>query len=473
MEQKSHIHDNFLLTSSLAEQLYHYCAKDLPIIDYHNHLDVKDIWQDTQYDNLAQAWLHSDHYVWRAMRSNGIHEYFITGGAPDSEKFAQWCEAMPYLLGNPLYQWSHLELKRFFDCDLLLNPQNCQTIWHHCNERLGKGHNTPRQILKQLKVKALCTTDSPLSDLQYHSLLAKSDFDVQVLPTFRADEMFVFNNSHALNELIECLQTSTALSSNTYSDFIAAIEARIASFHHLGCRLSDLGLTTVDFAPCNSQQAEALFLKARQNESLTEYETIQLNTRLFIDLGQRYYKYGWSMQLHIGVLANVNQRRKTALGGGTGFSVMNDRLIAQNLAQLLSALDEKQTLPNTVLYNLNPNHNAVLSCMAGAFQDSDSSAGKIQFGAAWWFNDHKEGMEAQLTTLKNLGSLGRFIGMLTDSRNTFSFSRHEYFRRVLCNLLARWVEEEQIPNDASLLKQTIENICYKNAQRYFNFNHTA
>ncbi|CAM4151721.1 glucuronate isomerase [Vibrio agarivorans] len=473
MEHKNYIHDNFLLTSELAQQLYHCYAADLPIIDYHNHLDAKDIWQDTQYDNLAEAWLYSDHYVWRAMRSNGINEHFITGDAPDNDKFTQWCEAMPYLLGNPLYQWSHLELKRFFDCDLLLNPQNAKTIWQHCNEQLKAGKNTTRQVLKNLKVQTLCTTDSPLSHLQYHAALAESDFDVQVLPTFRADELFVFDDSQALNTLTERLQTLTTIPSNTFANFVAAIEARIENFHRLGCRLSDLGLTTVDFAPCDRQEVERLFFKAQQNQALTEYEVVQLKTRLFIELGQRYHKYGWSMQIHIGVLVNVNQRRKQALGGGTGFSVINDRLIAENLAQLLSALDAEQTLPNTVLYNLNPNHNAILSCMAGAFQDSDGSAGKIQFGAAWWFNDHKDGMEAQLTTLKNLGALGRFVGMLTDSRNIFSFSRHEYFRRVLCNLLAKWVEEGEIPHDESLLKQTIENICYKNAERYFNFNQSA
>ncbi|MGR5168614.1 glucuronate isomerase [Vibrio astriarenae] len=471
--QQSYIHDNFLLTNDLAERLFHNYAADLPIIDYHNHLDAKDIWQDTQYDNLAEAWLYSDHYVWRAMRSNGINEHFITGDAPDNDKFTQWCEAMPYLLGNPLYQWSHLELKRFFDCDLLLNPQNAKTIWQHCNEQLKAGKNTTRQVLKNLKVQTLCTTDSPLSHLQYHAALAESDFDVQVLPTFRADELFVFDDSQALNTLTERLQTLTTIPSNTFANFVAAIEARIENFHRLGCRLSDIGLTTVDFAPCDRQEAERLFFKAQQNQALTEYEVVQLKTRLFIELGQRYHKYGWSMQIHIGVLVNVNQRRKQALGGGTGFSVINDRLIAENLAQLLSALDAEQTLPNTVLYNLNPNHNAILSCMAGAFQDSDGSAGKIQFGAAWWFNDHKDGMEAQLTTLKNLGALGRFVGMLTDSRNIFSFSRHEYFRRVLCNLLAKWVEEGEIPHDESLLKQTIENICYKNAERYFNFNQSA
>ncbi len=473
MEQKSYIHDNFLLNNELAQRLFHTYAADLPIIDYHNHLDAKDIWENTQHKNIAAAWLHSDHYVWRAMRSNGINEHFITGNASDNDKFAQWCESMPYLLGNPLYQWSHLELKRFFDCDLLINQGNCKEIWHKCNRQLDAGSNSTRQVLSDLKVKTLCTTDSPLSHLQYHAALAESDFDVQVLPTFRADELFVFHDSKALNELMARLNTLTDVPSRSFRDFVAAIEARIEYFHDLGCRLSDIGLTIVDFSACDEQEAERLFFKALQDEPLSKHEVIQLKTRLFIELGRHYHKFGWSMQVHIGVLMNVNERRKNSLGGGSGFSVINDRAIAENLALLLSALDEQEILPNTVLYNLNPNHNAILSCMAGAFQESDSSAGKIQFGAAWWFNDHKDGMEAQLTTLKNLGALGRFVGMLTDSRNVFSFSRHEYFRRVLCNLLAKWVEDGEIPRDESLLKLTIENICYKNAERYFKFNHTA
>ncbi|MGL6312459.1 glucuronate isomerase [Vibrio sp. WXL103] len=470
---KTYINDNFLLTSPLAQHLYHQYAAPMPIIDYHNHLDAKDIWQDTQYENLAQAWLHSDHYVWRAMRSNGINEHFITGNAPDNDKFAKWCEAMPYLLGNPLYQWSHLELKRFFDCDLLLNPDNEKAIWQHCNQRLATGQNSTRQVLKQLNVKALCTTDSPLDHLQYHAALAESDFDVQVLPTFRADELFSFDNPEKIEELAERLHTLTAIPANTFANYVAAIEARMEHFHRLGCRLSDLGLTKVEFAECDEREAERIFFRLREGEELTDQEVIQLKTRLLVELGKRYHKFGWSMQIHIGVLVNVNQRRKAQLGGGTGFSVINDRLIAEHLASLLSALDSSAELPNTVLYNLNPNHNAILSCMAGAFQDSDSAAGKIQFGAAWWFNDHKDGMEAQLTTLKNLGALGRFVGMLTDSRNIFSFSRHEYFRRVLCNLLAKWVEEGELPHDEQLLQQTIENICFNNAQRYFNFHSTS
>lgn len=460
----NYIHDNLLLNSSLAEELYHSYASKQPIIDYHNHLEAKDICENSRFENLADAWLKSDHYVWRAMRSNGIDEHYITGNASDREKFDKWCEAMPYLLGNPLYQWSHLELKRFFDCDLLLCPENAEAIWTHCNQKLASGEITTRSVLKALDVKTLCTTDSPLSDLSYHQKLANSDFEVQVLPTFRADELFKPNP-----DLFAKLTELTGIQITDFDSYLSAISQRIDAFHDIGCRLADLGLTKVEFCECEPATAKLFVQKLIAGEPLPENESIQLDTLLFTELGRLFHAKSWTLQLHIGVLINVNRRRKQALGGGTGFSVLNDRLIAENLVQLLDSLDCTRELPNTVLYCLNPAHNPVLACIAGAFQDSDSAAGKIQFGAAWWFNDHKDGMEAQLTTLKNLGALGRFVGMLTDSRNVLSFSRHEYFRRVLCNLLAQWVEQGEIPNDTALLKQTIHNICYGNAHAYFNF----
>lgn len=467
---QAYIHDNFLLSSPLAQDLYHRFAAPMPIIDFHNHLEAEDIWQDTKHESLTQAWLNCDHYVWRAMRSNGIDEHYITGDATDTEKFAKWCEAVPYLIGNPLYQWSHLELKRFFDCDLLLNPDNQQDIWGLSHQQFKQGNNSTRDVLEQLNVETLCTTDSPLSNLEHHLALKESNFKVQVLPTFRADELFCFNQTDKFHALLTHLSKLTATSIGTFQDYLCAIQTRLDAFHEVGCRLSDLGLPSVSFEPCSEEQAELIFQQLLQNQAIPQTALVQLTSRLFFELGQRYYQLGWSMQLHIGVLMNVNERRKAQLGGGTGFSVINSDSYAHALSQLLSELDRSSCLPNTVLFNLNPNDNPVLSCMAGAFQDSDTVAGKIQFGAAWWFNDHKDGMESQLTTLKSLGALGRFIGMLTDSRNVFSFSRHEYFRRVLCNLLAKWVEEGEIPNDEPLLKQTIENICYYNAKRYFRFN---
>ncbi|WP_394153579.1 glucuronate isomerase [Vibrio maritimus] len=464
-----YINDNFLLTSSLAQHLYHSYAKAMPIIDYHNHLEAKEIWEDYSLDNIAQCWLHSDHYLWRAMRSNGVDEHYITGDASDREKFEKWCETAPYILGNPLYQWCHLELKRFFNSPLLLNCTNSDAIWAQSQSELASGKLSARQVLKQCQVATLCTTDSPLSDLKYHQLLASSDFNVAVLPTFRADDLFAFNNAEHFAKTLNALERLTSGNITNLDDFLNAIQSRIEAFHNAGCRLSDLGLTVVEFAPCTHNQATTIFDKIRRKQVVEDSEVVQIKSYLFNELGRSYHARGWAMQLHIGVLVNVNERRKHALGGGTGFSVMNDRLIAENLVQLLSALDSSSQLPKTVLYSLNPNHNPILSCIAGAFQDSDTANGKIQFGAAWWFNDHKDGMEAQLTTLKNLGALGRFIGMLTDSRNIFSMSRHEYFRRVLCNQLAQWVEGGELPNDEMLLRKTVENICFNNAQSYFNF----
>jgi glucuronate isomerase len=466
---KPYIHSDFLLTTPLAQHLYHSYAAQMPIIDYHNHLDAQDIWKDTQHKNLAEAWLHSDHYVWRSMRCNGIDEYYITGEATDKEKFNKWCETMPYLIGNPLFQWSHLELARFFGCDLLINSKNEKAIWKLSEALFSSGKNSTRQVLQKLKTTVICTTDSPLSHLQYHAALRESDFSTKVLPTFRADELFTFASVEATQKLAEKLHTLTTVRVDSFFSLINAITKRVEHFHLLGGRLADLGLMKVEFAQCDALLANELYTRLSKGKRLTALETTKLNSRLFFELGRIYHNYGWSSQLHIGVLPNVNERRKSELGGGTGFSVINDQNISENLVKLLSELDQNKCLPNTILYSLNANHNAVLSCIAGAFQDSDAAASKIQFGAAWWFNDHKDGMEAQLTTLKNLGALGRFVGMLTDSRNIFSLSRHEYFRRVLCNLLAKWVNEGEIPNDDALLKQTIQNICYNNAERYFNF----
>ncbi|GEM78768.1 glucuronate isomerase [Vibrio superstes] len=469
---EKYIHDNVLLTSSLAQHLYHSYASQMPIIDYHNHLDAKDIWFDTKYKNLAEAWLHSDHYVWRAMRSNGISEHYITGNASDIEKFQKWCEAMPFLLGNPLYQWSHLELKRFFNCELLLNPSNSNAIWAHCNNELKNSEMGTQSVLRKLNVDTLCTTDSPLSDLKYHQRLKCSDFHTKVLPTFRADPLISFADVQGFLNTLEQLSQLTSIKICSLRDYIDAIGSRVDFFHEVGCRLSDIGLPRVNFYSASIGQCEGAFLKLLTEQALSDKEIAQLTTYVLNQLGKLYHQYQWTQQLHIGVLANVNQRRKLELGPGTGFTAIQNELDIEALAQQLNALDQEHMLPKTVLYNLNANHNQLLSCLAGAFQ-SDDAAGKIQFGAAWWFNDHKDGMEAQLTTLKNLGALGRFVGMLTDSRNLFSFSRHEYFRRVLCNQLARWVEDGEIPYDLSLLKQTIENICYHNANNYFNFKDIA
>ncbi|WP_089139615.1 glucuronate isomerase [Vibrio rumoiensis] len=469
MTNPGYISDTFLLESPLAQQLYQSYASHLPIIDFHTHLEARDIYYDRSYSSITEAWLSSDHYLWRAMRSVGIDEYFITGDASEYEKFSQWCEAMPFLIGSPLYQWCHLELKRFFQLDQLLCPENCQTIWQHCNQKLKSGELSARQILIQNKVDALCTTDDPLSDLQFHRLLAEEQFPVKVLPTFRADGLINTQNPLQFNLTINKLAEITKTPINDWHSFQHALKQRIEFFHAHGCRLSDVGINQLDAIEQPSHRTEHLFELILKEQDLTLTQQQQLSADIFHYLAEQYHQRNWAMQVHLGVMPNVNKRRLTTVGVGTGFSIMHDSQVTRALAERLSRLDNTNQLPKTVLYNLNPKDTWPLASLIGAFQDSDSAAGKIQLGAAWWFNDHKHGMIQQMTALANLGSLGRFIGMLTDSRSALSLSRHEYFRRVLCDLLAKWAISGEIPNHQPLLKQTIDNICYHNAKQYFDF----
>ena len=469
MIPSSYITDAFLLECDLANDLYHNYASDLPIIDYHNHLEAKDIWLDRSYQSIAEAWLKYDHYLWRAMRSVGIEEHFITGDASEYEKFEKWCETMPYLIGSPLYQWCHLELKRYFDLDCLINPKNCPEIWQHCNDILASGALSARNILIKNKVDTLCTTDDPLSDLHYHHALAESDFAVKVLPTFRTDALINVSQPTIFGDMLKKLSHNTGIAIHQLSDFQAALIQRIDYFHQAGCRLSDIGINIVNYVEYDDTQIEFIFQKMLSLQHLSDAEQQQWQSATFQFLGQQYHQRQWTMQVHIGVQPNVNQRRLQQIGAGTGFSIMHDAKVVTPLALLLDKLDQTNQLPQTVLYNLNPKDTWSIASLIGAFQDSVTSASKIQLGAAWWFNDHKQGMINQMSALANLGALGAFVGMLTDSRNLFSMSRHEYFRRVLCNLLAKWVNSGELPNDPELLKQSIENICFLNAKRYFHF----
>ncbi|WP_089139516.1 glucuronate isomerase [Vibrio rumoiensis] len=476
----TYIHNDFLLQNETAKKLYHTYAKCLPIIDYHNHLDAKEIYLNSQLNTISQAWLSDDHYLWRAMRSNGIDEYFITGQATEFEKFQCWCECVPYLIGNPLYVWSHLELKRYFEIDTLIQPENVHVLWQNCNAQLAQPDFKIRQIIERSNVDILCTTDSPLSDLKYHQLLAQSNFSSKVLPTFRSDDVSQVENEYKFKDIVNQLSLKCDQPIKNFSDYLAALSQRVEFFHQQGCRLSDLGLKKVHFTQSTPHELETAFSKVLSLSSLTQKQTKQLESAIFLHLGKIYHQYGWTMQLHIGVHTNVNTRRFNQVGAGTGFSVMNDEPIVENVCLLLDQLDQKNALPQTILYSLNPKDFEPLACILGAFQNTDhqsnstktqntTGVSKIQLGPAWWFNDHRDGMEKQLKTLANLGSLSRFIGMLTDSRNVFSLSRHEYFRRVLCNLIGDWVEKGEMPNDETLLKNTIENICYHNAKAYFRF----
>lgn len=469
MTQRCYISDSFLLDTPLAQDLYHSYAAHQPIIDFHTHLEAKDIYYDHCYSSITEAWLQCDHYLWRAMRSVGIEERFITGDASEYEKFSKWCEAMPFLIGSPLYQWCHLELKNYFHIDLLLCPDNCRKIWQQCNQILSTKKLSARQILLKNKVATLCTTDDPLSSLEFHQKLHQEDFSVNILPTFRADSLIRTHEPKQFISTIDQLAQITKQPIETFHQFLSAIYQRIDFFHSHGCRLSDVGINSLTYVDTQSYSSEKLFTDLRSGKILSDQQQQNLQMDILDFLAKQYYQRNWTMQLHIGVMPNVNQRRLSALGPGTGFSIMHDGQITRALAAYFSRLDANQQLPQTIVYNLNPNDTWPLASLIGAFQDSDKGCGKIQLGAAWWFNDHKNGMTNQMTALANLGSLGKFVGMLTDSRSTFSLSRHEYFRRVLCNLLAQWALSGDIPNSTSLLKQTIENICYNNAKYYFNF----
>lgn len=466
--KKPFLDQHFLLHTPTAQHLYHSVAKDLPIIDYHNHLSAQDIYHDIHYRSIADAWLSHDHYVWRAMRSNGVDEHYITGDASDFEKFEKWCETVPYLIGNPFYHWAHMELQRYFGITELICPENCDQIWQQCNEQIsGNGFST-QQLLERMNVESLCTTDDPLSDLRYHRHLAETDFSVKVLPTFRADDVFNIDNSKKFVTWVAKLASTTDSRIQNIDELFKALTQRFDYFHQHGCRLSDLGLKTIPYADGTLEDANQALIKVLAGKPLSDQEIQQFKTQLFLFLGQKNHDLGWVMQIHIGVLQDTNKRRFEQLGGATGFSAIDDTCIAQNLGKLLSSLDYQHSMPKTILYCLNPKDNYVLGAMIGAFQDSDCGPGKIQLGAAWWFNDQKDGIINQLKTLGNLGALGRFVGMLTDSRSFLSYPRHEYFRRILCNLIGEWVEQGELPEDKALLERLISDICYRNAKGYFD-----
>tara|TARA_R110001583_G_scaffold8952_2_gene42251 strand:+ start:39693 stop:41099 length:1407 start_codon:yes stop_codon:yes gene_type:complete len=461
------IGEHFLLRNETAQRLYHSYAKTLPIIDYHNHLSAKEINEDINFSSITEAWLGHDHYKWRAMRSNGIEEQFITGIASERERFDKWCQTMPYLIGNPLLHWTHLELQRYFDIDLFINEENATSIWESCNQQLATPEFSARNLLRRMNVESLCTTDDPLSDLEHHKALAQEGFEVKVLPTFRADDLFYIEKNDKFLNWVERLSAKTNKVILSIQDLFSSLSLRFDYFHENGCRLSDIGIKVVPYVSCTLDDADIVLRKVLDGQAIDEHEANIFKTQIFQFYGMKNQQLGWAMQIHIGVLQDPNQRRFEEIGGATGMSAIEDKTFAMNLGNLLSDLDYEHQLPKTIIYCLNPRDNAVIASLIGSFQDSDSVPGKIQFGSAWWFNDQKEGMLGQLKMLGNLGVLGRFVGMLTDSRSLLSMPRHEYFRRILCNLLGQWVEEGELPNDEVLLKNTVEAICYKNAKNYF------
>ncbi len=463
----SFIHDDFLLQTAAARRLYHEYAAAQPILDYHNHLPPRDIAANRQFNNLFEIWLEGDHYKWRAMRANGVAEQFCTGDAAPHGKYLQWAKTVPHTLRNPLYHWTHLELKRYFGIDELLNEDNAERIWQTANEQLATPEYSTRGILQKFEVRALCTTDDPADSLEYHQTIANSDCATHVYPTFRPDKALTVHQPEAFNEGCARLGAKSDTEISSFAMFLDAIEKRHIDFHEFGCRLSDHGLTQAyaEF-PLQSEAAQ-IFERARKGQAASGTEQRRFASFLMLFFGQLDAKRGWTKQLHLGALRNSNSRQLAEIGADTGYDSIGDWPQATVLAAYLDRLEQENALPKMVLYNVNPVDNYVLATMIGNFQDG-SVAGKMQFGSGWWFLDQKEGMEWQINALSNVGLLSRFIGMLTDSRSFMSFPRHEYFRRVLCNLLGRDMKNGELPDDFEMIGAMVKNICYNNAEHYLD-----
>ncbi|MFG0771151.1 glucuronate isomerase [Vibrio plantisponsor] len=463
----SFLSEDFLLHSDFAKRLYHEVAADLPIIDYHCHLLPHQVSEDYKFQNLTDIWLRGDHYKWRAMRINGVDERFCTGDASDKEKFLAFARTVPYTIGNPIYHWAHLELRRPFGIsDIVLNENTAERVWNETNEMLATPEFSARSIMQKMNVEMVGTTDDPIDDLAAHKKVAEDkDFPIQMLPSWRPDKAFNIHQD-TFPAYIEALSKAADVEISRFADLCCALDKRLQHFADHGCCISDHALDTVCYEDSTEQELDAILSKRLSGGTVSEFETAQFKTAVLVYLGKEYAKRGWVQQYHIGALRNNNQRMFKLLGPDTGFDSIHDGLVALPLSRLLDALDRDNALPKTILYGLNPRDNEVLATMCGNFQDG-SIAGKIQFGSGWWFNDQKDGMERQMTQLAQLGLLSRFVGMLTDSRSFLSYTRHEYFRRILCQMIGKWVEDGEAPADFELLSRMVRDICYYNAKNYF------
>lgn len=454
---------DFLLSNKTAKKLYHNFAASMPIIDYHCHLSPKEIYEDLKYENITQVWLYGDHYKWRAMRSSGLDEKFMTGDATDREKFDAWAKVMPLCIGNPLYHWTHLELQRFFGITTPLNSKTADAIWEETKEKL-KGMSA-RKLIESSNVEVVCTTDDPADSLEYHIALKKDDtFKTKVLPTYRPDKA-VNITADGFAEYIAKLGEVAGVEIKNVDDVISALIKRADFFNEIGGRISDHAFVYVPFEVATDAEIDGIFTRAMAGEKVTEQEGDCYKTKIMLALGKKFHELGWTMQLHIGAQRNNNSRMFEKLGPDTGFDSIADEKIAAKLALFLDALDKDGKLPKTILYTLNPVHNFVIGTMLGNFQSSEAPS-KIQFGTAWWFVDHRDGMEEQMRNLASLGLLSKFVGMLTDSRSFLSYPRHEYFRRIMCNLIGTWVENGEYPEDWDALEEIVKGICYNNAKKY-------
>ena len=462
------IHEDFMLTNETAKHLYETYAKSMPIYDYHCHLDPKMISENVHFDNITELWLGGDHYKWRAMRAQGIEEKYITGDADPKGKFKKWAETLENSVGNPLYHWSHLELKMYFDIDTRLNTTNADKIYERANNFLKAHHVTTQSLIASSNVNVICTTDNPTDTLVYHEAIQQQNgFKTAVLPAFRPDQAFKIDDAN-FNTFIRKLESQTHKISNAET-FVRALWKRIDYFHSKGGRLADHGLEEIRFEPYEQTEIEAIFEKASEEETISQHERFQFQTYILNELSKAYKAKNWVMQIHFGAIRNNNQRAFEQLGPDTGFdSIRDQENLAFHLNATLNMLEQGQHLPKTILYNLNPVYNDIVGSTIANFQTEPGIQSKIQHGAGWWFNDTKRGMLRQMSSLADQGLIMHFVGMLTDSRSFISYSRHDYFRRILCSFIGEHVENGEFPDDENVLKQMVENICYNNAKHYFN-----
>ncbi len=459
-------HD-FLLDTETAKKLYFDHAERQPIFDFHCHLSPKAIAENATFSNISEIWLGGDHYKWRAMRTNGVAEEKITGSASDREKFQAWAETVPYCIGNPLYHWTHMELRKPFGIDTVLNGETAESVWNRANELLATPELSARGLLRMFDVRVVGTTDDPADPLTWHSAIADdSSIETRVVPTFRPDKLFATDDVEGWNRYVDRLAETADRDIAGYDDLLEALEKRMDDFHAVGGRASDHGLRSAFASFCTREEAARHFERLRGGNGVSAEQGREFSTMLLLELNHGYARRGWVSQYHLGALRNNNTRMYRKLGADTGFDSMADEPLAADLAAFLDALDRDEALPKTILHTNNPMYNEVMATMIGSFQDG-SVPGKLQFGSGWWHNDQIDGMERQMTALANMGLLRRFVGMLTDSRSFLSFPRHDYFRRILCNMIGNWVESGQVPNDEHLTGAMVREICWGNAKEYF------
>ena len=465
---KDFLDKDFLLKTTTAKRLFHDYAADMPIIDYHCHLSPKDIAEDRIFNNIAEVWLHGDHYKWRAMRTNGIHESYCTGDKTDLEKFEQWAATVPYTMRNPLYHWTHMELQRYFNVTEQLGPANAKAVYEHCSALLQTQEFSVRNLLRKMKVKLVCTTDDPVDSLEYHKAMQEEGVDIKMVPAFRPDMAMNVGNTETFLQYVRKVEAAAGMQVNRFEDYLMALKRRHDFFAQMGCRVSDHGLEEIYADDYTSEEIIIIFERLLKGETLCLKCQRQFKSAMLVHFAEWDHEKGWVQQFHLGALRNNNTRMLNQLGPDTGWDSIGTFDQGKALSKFLNGLDTKDRLTKTILYNLNPADNEVLATMVGNFNDG-SVAGKIQFGSGWWFLDQKDGIIKQLNTLSNMGLLSRFVGMLTDSRSFLSFPRHEYFRRILCDLIGTEVEEGELPNDIEWLGKMVQDICYNNNVNYFNW----